>query len=436
MGSLTDLAVTKAAAGGGRREIPDGESGLYLVVQPSGAKSWAVRYRFDGVPRKVTVGSYPGVSLKAARATAKQLQGKIASGLDPGSEKKTDKERAKALAAAKKSAEKDRVELVVEQFIERYAKKQNRSWEETARILRTEVAGPLREKKPPPPWNGKALPAITKRDVHELLDSVVDRGAPIMANRVFAALRRMCGWAVERGILTTSPCDGLKAPAPERSRDRILSEEEIRLAWKACDEIGWPYGPVVKTLILTAQRREEVAGMRWAEVDLDAKTWTIPKERAKNNIEHVVALSDQALAILKDLPRIKDGKKDSPLVFSGNGKVPVNGFSKSKEEIDAKILKALREAKEDAEALPRWTLHDLRRTATSGMARLGIAPHVADAVLNHKSGAIKGVAAVYNRYRYEPEKAAALATWGRFVDALVTGGPATNVVELASVKLQ
>jgi integrase len=197
--------------------------------------------------------------------------------------------------------------------------------------------------------------------------------------------------------------------------------------------MAWPYGHIIQLLMLTAQRCGEVAAMRWSEVDFGGKTWTIPKEKAKNGIEHVVPLSDQALVVLNALPRIT-GDRD-PLVFcSVNGKTPVTGFSTAKVRMDELVLNILRADRPDAEPVPGWTIHDLRRTATSGMARLGVAPHVADAVLNHKSGAIKGVAAVYNRYKYENEKVAALATWGQFVESLVKGKAAENLFHLAAAR--
>jgi integrase len=260
----------------------------------------------------------------------------------------------------------------------------------------------------------------------------VDRGAPIVANRTLAIFRRLCNWSVERGIIAFSPCDKIKAPAAEESRDRVLTDDEIRLAWGAFDSVGWPFGPIAKLLLLTGARRDEVASARWSEIDLAAKTWTIAKERSKNGVAHEVPRSDAAARILAELPRI--GERKDALVFSTTGRTAVSGFSKAKEQIDAAMLDALKGAAGDVEAPTRWTFHDLRRTAASGMAGLSIPPHVVEAVLNHKSGTIKGVAAVYNRYSYAAEKRAALDAWARRIDAVVNPAPVSNVVDLVKAR--
>ncbi len=432
--ALTELSLKNLKPGPTRREEPDGKvPGLYYVIQPSGSTSWALRFRHLGKPCKLTIGG-GAIPLPAARDLAREALVKIARGENPAAEKIETKRAARADARR----ESDLVEKVVETFIERVVEKKYRdsSAREEKRILNREIS---------PRWKGRALGEIGRADVHDLLDAIVDRDAPILANRTLATFKRLCNWAVERGIIKASPCDGLKPPAAEQSRDRVLTDAEVGAFWQACDAIGWPFGPLAKTLLLTAQRRDEVGAMAWAEVDLPGKKWTIPKERAKNGVAHEVPLSDAAVAILKALPRIDDGKKpdqetkakikQSDLVFTTTGKTPVSGFSKAKEQIDAAMVEILKaEAGDDFKEPARWTFHDLRRTAASGMAGLGIAPHVVEAVLNHKSGTIKGVAAVYNRYSYADEKKAALDAWARKLDAIVSGKPAANVVELASAR--
>ena len=424
---LTVKALEAFKPGAARREVPDGHTrGLFYILQPSGAASWAFRYRFTGKTRKLTLGRYPDIDLPGARDLAVEARAKLARGEDPAA-----LEKAKKLAA-RVSAEPDRdlVETVASTFVERYAKKQTRekSWRETERILFREVVGP---------WRGRRLSTIIRADVHELLDGIVDRGSPIAANRTLAALRRMCSWAVERGIADASPCEKVRAPATETSRDRVLTDDEIRAAWTAFDGAGWPFGPLAQLLLLTGQRLREVAEARWQEVDLDAKTWTIPKERAKNGVAHEVPLSEAALRILRALPRVEAGPRLAGFIFTTNGRTAVSGFSRAKDGFDKAMLAATRRAAiergEDPEAIEppeNWTMHDLRRSCASGMAGLGIAPHVVEAALNHKSGSIKGVAAVYNRYSYGAEKRAALEAWGRYLDTLLSGAPAPNVVEL------
>ncbi len=270
-------------------------------------------------------------------------------------------------------------------------------------------------------WRGRRLSKITKAEVHELLDSIVDRGAEIQANRTFAAVRRMCNWAIERGLISASPCAGIKPPTPERSRDRVLTDDELKDVWRASEAIGWPFGPMVQLLMLSGQRRAEVAGMRWSEIDFDARTWTLPKERSKNSRAHTVPLSAQAIEILRGLPRVAGTQG---LIFSTTGETSISGFSRAKNRLDAKLPKEMLE----------WSLHDLRRTFASGSAKLGFAVHVVEAALNHRSGTIRGVAAVYNRYSYDAEKRACLEAWGRYIDALMTGETGTNVIDLAAAR--
>jgi integrase len=419
---LTVKALENLKPGPARREVPDGHTrGLFYVLQPTGAASWAYRYRFAGKTKKLTLGPYPALDLKASRQMASEAAQTLARGDDPATAKQVAKATARTAAVEAKRAaepERDLIEAVAISFVERYAKKQTRekSWRETERILAREIVEP---------WRGRRLSAIRRADIHELLDRIVDRGAPIVANRTLSALRRMCSWAIERGLVEASPCDKVRAPAAETSRDRVLTDDEIRVAWAAFEGVGWPSGSVAQMLLLTGQRLREVGEARWSEIDLAAKTWTIPKERAKNGVAHEIPLSEAALRILDALPRVEAGRRPAGFIFTANGHSAVSNFSHAKDAFDKAI-----EATVGA-PMPHWTLHDLRRSAASGMAGLGIAPHVVEAVLNHKGGSIKGVAAVYNRYSYSAEKRAALEAWGRRLDALVTGAPAGNVVELA-----
>ncbi|MGO9428341.1 tyrosine-type recombinase/integrase [Rhodoblastus sp.] len=420
---LTAKALEALKPGATRRELPDGHTrGLFYVLQTTGAASWAFRYRFAGKSKKLTLGPYPVLDLK----TARQMAGEAAQALARGADPAAAKQEAKVVArAAKDAAEpaRDLVEAVVATFVERYAKKQTRerSWRETERILTREVVEA---------WRGRRLSAIKRADVHDLLDKVVDRGAPIAANRLLAALRRMCSWSVERGLIDASPCEKIRAPASEVTRDRTLADDEIRAAWAAFDGAGYPFGPLAQLLLLTGQRLREVGEARWSEIDFETKTWTIPKERAKNGVAHEIPLAGDALRILEALPRIEAGRGSAGFLFTTNGRTPISGFSRAKEDFDKTMLLALKAG----EALEHWTLHDLRRTCASGMAGLGIAPHVVEAALNHKSGSIKGVAAVYNRYNYQTEKRQALDAWARKLVAIVTGREAANVIDLSDAK--
>ncbi|WP_234050428.1 MULTISPECIES: site-specific integrase [unclassified Xanthobacter] len=409
-----------------RREIPDGlMPGLYLIVQPSGVMSWAIRYRHNGKPKKHTLGGYPAIKLADARALAGQALTAVAEGHDPSA----DKKQAKRDAA---TAIKDDIASVVQAFLERYAEPRLRdsSYSQTKRYL---------EKEAVVAWKGRSIKSITRRDVIELLDATVDRGAAISANRLLAALRRFFNWCVERGIVDASPVAGLKAPTAEQSRDRVLSDGELALVWKAADGFGWLFGRFVHILILTGQRRDEVAGMRWSELDLTNAIWTIPAERTKNGIAHVVPLSSEAVAILSGLPRKKDGNTDSPFVFTTTGKTPISGFSKAKVALDKAISKLMRQEaeaartpandapeqggeEEDAPSIANWRLHDLRRTMASGMARLGVPVHIVEKLLNHTSGTFAGIVSVYQRHDFATEKKEAAAAWGKHITSCTTEG--------------
>jgi len=395
--SLTALSIAGLKPKAKYYEEPDGAvRGLKVAVQPSGTKSFILRYRNAArVYQKLTIGRVE-IGLAEARKLANAARVEIANGRDPAADKQTAKAEARSVAEPPR----DLVETVVEMFIEEYAKVNLResSLYETKRILNREVVCQ---------WQGRLLSEIKRSDVNELLKRIVNRDSPIMANRTLAALRRMCGWAVEEEIIEASPCDGVTAKAPEKSRDRALADEELKAAWQGSQAIGWPFGAVIQLLILTGQRRDEVAEMRWAEIDFEERTWTLPRERVKNDQAHTVPLSDSAIDILKSLPKV-EGR--AGLVFTTNGVTPVSGFSRAKDRLDALMGET-----------QHWTLHDLRRTFSTGAAELGVPIHVTEAILNHKSGTIKGVAAVYNRYSYHAEKRAALDAWGRYVDGVVNG---------------
>lgn len=396
-----------------RQEIPDpGFKGFYLVVQPllGGAKSWAVRYK--GNP-KYTIGSVAAWTLKDAHKEAGRVMRAYDEGRDPRAEKK------------EANSDENLVENVLDDFLKRHVKAKNKA--RTAYDVENTIKREIK-----PTWKGKRITAIRRRDVVNLLDDMVDRGVPTMAVRTYALLKKFFNWCVERGILEISPMAGLKAPATVEARDRVLSDSELRWAWLAADEIGWPFGPLFKLLMVTAQRKEEVAGAARPEFELNGKepAWLIPPARAKNGREHLVPMMPLAIDLVEELPIIDE----SDLLFTTNGKTTVGGFSKAKERLDAAMLKIARKEAEKRGDDPQdvtiepWVLHDFRRTAASGMAALGVQPHVVEAVLNHKSGTIKGVAAVYNRYDYEQEKKRALTRWERHIKTIIAAVPGSNVV--------
>jgi integrase len=265
---------------------------------------------------------------------------------------------------------------------------------ETERLLRREFA-----KR----WSKLPVDQITKRTVSDVLDGIVRRGAPSAANHAFAAIRRVLNWCVEQGHLPHSPCIGMRAPSRVISRDRVLSDEELTAIWRSAEQMGWPFGRLVHLLILTAQRRDEVSSIRWQDLDQDEGLWTQPAMGNKSGRIHVVPLSRPALGIIRALPRVHD-----ELVFPARGKDnPVSGYSKWKRTLDQKS------------GVRNWALHDLRRTAATGMAALGVPPHVVERVLNHRTGTLGGIAGIYNRFAYLPEMSQALERWAQHLDGLI-----------------
>jgi integrase len=373
----------------------DGEiPGFGLKITKGGAKVYLLQYRMGGrgtPTRRYTIGRHGAPwTPEEARNEAVRLMGLVRDGIDPMEQKR-------ARAAPPKMTT---VTDVIGEFLDRYAAK-NRSVNEVRRSLHHDVVSA---------WGDRPITEITRRDIIELLDGIADR-APVQANRVFSMLRKLFNWCVDRDILPASPCVRVKPPGQETDRDRVLSDDELKRVWRATDLLGWPFGPAVKLLILTAQRRDEVARMRWDEIDLEGALWTIPAEKSKNGRAHEVPLSPAALDILKSLPHMGE------LVFTTTGTTPIAGFSKAKTRLD------------ELSNVLDWRLHDLRRTATTGMAKMGIAPHIADRILNHIGGTIRGVAAVYNRHAYLDERRTALDAWARRVETIVNGTP-THVVPM------
>ncbi|RVO67055.1 tyrosine-type recombinase/integrase [Sinorhizobium meliloti] len=413
-------AIAKSAAAKGytvRTEIPDAaQPGLYLVVQPSGSMSWAFRYRHAGRPRKMTIGPFvlgedATFTLAKAREAAQEASRIASDGRDPTEVR----EEEKAKEPAPEPVKVDLVGDVLDEFLKRHVKKKNR--ESTQKNTEAFI-----DKRIRPEWKDRDIRTISKRDVVKLLDDIGDGGAPETAVRVRAILSKFFNWAVDRDIVDASPVPKGSTAKQGASRERVLTDEEVRLVWLACEKVGWPFGPLVKLLLLTAQRRNEVAHAARNEFDLGGNNqlWTIPPERSKNGKEHIVPLSPLSLELLSGIPKVGD-----VYLLSTTGDTPVSGFSKAKAAIDAEMLKiAKKEAVDkglglDAVKLGPWTLHDLRRTAASGMARLGVPVHVVEAVLNHQSGSIKGVAKIYNRYEYLDEKRHALTGWAACVSRII-----------------
>jgi len=393
-------------------------SGFGCKVTPKGAKVFIYQYRMGGrgsPARRFTIGRHGSLTAEQARREAEVLALKVAQGTDP--------QRAKA--------ETNRISIdlafnsYVDRFHEAYLIKAWPSSHKDALSLLRRYAVPF--------LGNKALPNIARKDITSVLACSHDRVAT--PSLLFATLRKMMRWAVNQGDLDRSPMDGMDAPAKAPSRDRVLDDAEMLLIWKATAELGYPFGPLIRILILTGARREEVAALDWSELNYGSQIWVLPPSRTKNGLSARQPLSTLAVAEL-DVIANRQGKSagwpKAGLVFSTTGKTSVSGYSRAKARLDKAI--ATLAAREDALAPPPWRLHDLRRTLATGLQRLGVRFEVTEAVLNHVSGSKGGVAGVYQRYDWAAEKASALQAWADHVSGLLNGPDQTNVVQLSEIR--
>ena len=390
-----------------RQEYPDKRvKGLYFVVQSSGVMSWAIRYRHKhtGKPRKFTIGAYPAISLEQARSIALDKNNEVESGVDLVVARNKDREELADTSML--------VSEQVETYFKRHVnKKRPHTIKQAKGIFNNDVL---------PQWGNKRVDEISKRDFVRLLNDKTET-APYMANRLHAYLSHFSNWLVQQGVLDAGFSSGTKKPANETSRDRVLIDTEIVTLWNIACSCAYPFGDVVRLLLLTGARKSEISDLRWSEIDLQGERLVIAAERMKGKEAHIIPLSSQAMGIIQTLPRF--GRSGSQPVFTTNGKTPVSGFSRFKARIDGQMKTALDDNFEP------WRLHDIRRTAATKMAGLNISPHVVEAVLAHRTGTVSGVASVYNRFEYSDEKRAALAALGNKLSSMVSGR-ADNVVKL------
>ena len=391
--TLTDrsIAAFKPEPGKRRHVFDSIIPGMCVRITERGIKSFVVVTRLYGKQRWITLGRVGVLSLADARTEAGKAVIKAQAGEDP---------RPRPVVA-------NNFGSIVDNFIERYARKKQRSWPETQRIFDRYVL---------PEWRDRPITSIIRRDVTALMDGIEDNNGPVMADRTLAAIRKLFRWHSARDDDFISPIvPGMARTAQkERARKRVLTDDEIRALWPILDQPG-AFNAIVKTLLLTAQRRGEVAAMRRPEIDGDV--WTIPAERVKTNEEGVVPLTAEALAVIEAQPQIDD----CDFVFTTNGSTPFSGFSNAKAELDEKLTEAM-----DGKAVPHWQLHDLRRTAKTLMQRAGVEPHVSERVLGH---VIPGVEGIYDQYGYVPQKRDALERLAAEIGRILKPTP-DNVVAL------
>jgi len=359
-----------------------GLPGFGVKVTPKGRKVFLVMYRLAGAGsrlRKYTIGPYGRVTLPMAKAQAQKIFAARLDGRDPADEKKQSRRRLVI----------DRVDDLVETFIREHVVRIGTNRRITS-LLRRDVI---------PYWGAKSVHEITKRDVSDLISLIAQRNAHA-SHRLLKTLKTFFRWCVGRAVIDFSPAEGISSPYREVTRDRVLTDRELVAVILAARRTPSPYGPIVEFLALTGQRREEVAQLKWDELDEKTRTWTIPGSRTKNKKAHIVHLSEPAWKVIQAC-------SGEPYVFGTARGKRFQRFGREKHTID-KLC-----------GITGWRLHDLRRTIVSGMARLGIPPHVADKILNHQAGTISGVAAVYQRHDFLAERKEALDRWGGHVGEIV-----------------
>lgn len=389
---LNANALDAVKPGSSRKEFRDaGSRGLSFIVQTTGHRSWALRLRHNGERRKIALGTYPEMSLAAARERASEVRA------DPDKALRTPE-------AAASTTEADTVAAVWTRFLELHLDDRRLVRESSSKRLK-----PIFEAHALPKWKKRLVADIRKSDVIAVLDDAQKRGISAR-NSTRTILSLFFNWAVGRAIIESAPTAGIPK-LDEKSRERTLTEVELNAIWGASDSLAYPFGPMFQLLLLTGARRDEIASLEWSEVDLDARYITIPRERTKTDSEHAIYLTDAALEILTSLPRLKDCK----FVFSTTGDSPSSGFSKAKALLD-KIAPC-----------KAWRLHDLRRTFSTGLVPLGINEIVIEKALNHT---LKGPLAVYNRHPYTAEKKAAWEIWAAHVGRIVSGEVASNIIPL------
>ena len=444
---LTAAAVAKYKPTGARRIIRDaGAQSLYLVIQPSGHKSWLMRFRRpSGKPGKLVLGPVdasgkevtgaPVIGMPLTLVGARQLAAAVhrdrAMGLDPVADHKTRKHRQRAAVVEQAAGS---YGALLCRFADEHAKVKTRRWRFTLKLLGLAypktggapvvTVGGLAER-----WANKPVRAIDGHDIHGAVDEARRVGVPgiparnkgiseARARDLHAALGSMFGWLHRHRLVESNPTAGVWRPPNAPPRDRVLNDQELRAFWHACGKVDQAtrgprrYCAMLRLLLLTGCRLNEVGGMRRDELRADG-TWQLPGTRTKNHRAHVVPLPPLAQECIASVPGTAD------LVFTTTGHTPPSGWSKIKRRLDAAM----------PAGTPPWRLHDLRRTAVTGMAELGIAPHVIELVVNHVSGSRGGIAGVYNRSELLPERRAALQRWAAHVHGLVSGG-ADKVIPL------
>jgi integrase len=341
-------------------------------------RTWVLQWKRGGVSKRIVLGPANVLSAEQARAVAKEKLAQVWSGKDPAADKK---ERRHTLRA------------VIDQYLE-HKRVKPRTLRDIERYL-TEGFKPL---------HAMPVDEVSRKDIAARLVAIQHDHSDIVAAKARAAVSALYAWAMQMGLCESNPVVGTFKPPEGEARERVLSDDELVRVWNACKDDD--FGKIVRLLILLGCRRAEIGGMCWSEIDLDAGIWTLPKERSKNGRAHTLPLLPMALEIIQSVPRM--ASRD--YLFGARSR---DGFTKwdlSKQQLDERC------------GVTDFRIHDVRRSVATGMADIGIAPHIIEEILHHQSGHKRGIAGVYNRSRYEREVRMALAQWEDHIRVLVTGG--------------
>ena len=451
---LTAAAAAKLRPGPKRRRIPDGGArSLFLIIEPSGHKSWQMRFRTpSGRIGKLTLGTFDPsgrelagepqigqpLTVAAAHALAAWVHRERALGLDVIADHKARKHRQRAEAQQRAATSFGACvrEFVVEHRVKKWRTRPRR-WRETARVLGLDYPPGCDPATTEPQeiknglvdiWGNRAVAEIDDHLIHETVREAGKHGVPGLRCRnrgssdareraMYAALSVLFAWLKRERKVTSNPCANVERPGPPPARERTLSEFEIYLFWHACDAVGEPFATIFKLLLLLGARLNELAGMRRDELRDDE--WHIPSGRAKNHKSHVLSLPPAAQSLIAAVPGHQQ------IIFSTNGRTPPSGWSRAKHRLDQEMLKlAHEEAKAagrnpDAVTVAAFRLHDLRRTFSTGLGERSVEPDVIELLLNHSSGLRAGIASTYNKSQRLSERKAALERWARFLALVV-----------------
>ena len=430
MPKLTKAEIDRLACPDGRRDVlvfDEELPGFGIRLTSAGNKIFIFQYQRLGAVRRLVLGRYGEITPAAARKLATTARGAVTGGADPVAQRQAALEaEAEAAAAARAKAASD--SYTVERLIEQWARE---GLATRSAAHRREAPRALKHGFGPAALAEPAS-SLTSAGIQRTLDAIAAQ-RPVTAQRFRAYGRTMASWAVAREKLASNPFATARVENKAQARDRVLSDAELGAVWRAASSTAYPFGPLVQLAILTLQRRNEVAGMRWSELSPGRDLWTIPSRRAKNRKAHLVHLVEPARAILATIPP----RQGSDLVFTLTGQTPASGFSRAVEDLRDAVAGHVTpkgqngrrpNAKRDAEP---WRLHDFRRTGVTCMARLGVPMQVADRILNHiESRGSRSVAEVYQRYEFLPERLAASELWAAHVlkvaaaDAGQEGAPA------------